>query len=629
MKKKMIAFLIIAVGLFASVINPVTIGRASAKTYSAQQLMKSLGIMRTDKGYLSNEAENVSRSQFAQLLVNASTYKEKISRETNVSLYSDVPKEHWAAAYIQTAISNGWMSGYLDGSFRPDKGVTLQEAVKGVITLLGYTSRDFSGNIIGGQMTLYQSKGLDKNIRKTRTQYLTVKDCNNLFYNLLSATTKEGVVYAQTLGYTIDSNGNVDYLSIVNNDVEGPIIADDNWKSEIPFPLSRATIYLDETKAYLNDINDYDVIYYSSDLETVWAYDNKVTGTLEKVSPNRLNPQSVTVAGKEYTFETSIASVEFSTLGNVKEGDLVTLLLGKNDEVASVIDTYDYDTAIAGIALESGTHLVEDPDRGLYSTEYVVFVDAAGNEHKIDYDDTFFSIYKGDLVRVSYEDGVASVNVLENHNTDFGDYKFSMDGNSLGGVALASNVKIIDYNDGNYTRIYPSRLGNVRINSAMILYAEKNERGAISQLILDNVTGDTYDYGILTGFTYPMGAKSNNYIYEFLIDGKSGSVTGDIVSDYNTEIGPKGFLIRDNELIAIKGLTEVTVQSIGSTYVQDTKTKYLLAEDCAVYFYKDGIYTKTTIDKVTDLMKFKMSAYYDKEEAYGGRVRVIIVENKN
>ena len=82
-------------------------------------------------------------------------------------------------------------------------------------------------------------------------------------------------------------------------------------------------------------------------------------------------------------------------------------------------------------------------------------------------------------------------------------------------------------------------------------------------------------------------------------------------------------------MIAIKGLTEVTVQSIGSTYVQDTKTKYLLAEDCAVYFYKDGIYTKTTIDKVTDLIKFKMSAYYDKEEAYGGRVRVIIVENKN
>ena len=70
--------------------------------------------------------------------------------------------------------------------------------------------------------------------------------------------------------------------------------------------------------------------------------------------------------------------------------DLVTLLLGKNDEVASVIDTYDYDTAIAGIALESGTHLVE-----IQIVDFIplnmVFVDAAGNEHKIDYDDTFLA----------------------------------------------------------------------------------------------------------------------------------------------------------------------------------------------------------------------------------------------
>lgn len=627
MGKKFIAWLIIASSLLMTLSSSTSVSRVSAKSDNASQIMKTIGIMKTDQGYLSVASDIVSRGQFAQLLVNASSYKGKVAKETNVSLYGDVQKDHWAAAYIQIAINNGWMSGYLDGNFRPEKGITLQEAVKGVITLLGYSNHDFSGNILNGQMALYQSKGLDKNIKKTRTQYLTVKDCNNLFYNLLSATTKEGMVYAQTLGYSVDAKGNIDYMSVVNNDLEGPIIVDDNWKSEIPFSLSKATVYLDDMRAGLKDISDYDVIYYSEDLETIWAYDNKVTGTIDQVYPDSINPQSVRVAGKEYTFETSEASMAFSTLGNVKKGDIVTLLLGKNDAIASVISTYDYDTAITGIAVEKGTELIEDSNGILSSSDYVVIVNAAGNQHKVHYDNTMLTLYEGDLVRVTYSDGKTSVSKLGSHEPGLNDYLFSADGNYLGSTPLTSNVKILDINEGKYVNVYPSRLANIRINSGMVLYSEKNESGAITQLILDDVTGDTFDYGILTAFTYPMNAMSNAYTYNYLIDGKSGSVVGDIVSDYDTEIGPKGFLIIDHELVEIKGLTKVTVQSLHSTYIQNSSKKYPLAEDYDVYIYKDGEYMATTIDKISNLSKYKLSAYYDKEPAFGGRVRVIIAEN--
>lgn len=628
MGKKFIACLIIAVSFVMAVSSPITTSMVSAKSDNVSQIMKSVGIMKTDQGYLSEASDIVNRGQFAQLLVNASIYKGKVAKETNVALYGDVKKDHWAAAYIHTAINNGWMSGYLDGSFRPEKGITLQEAVKGVITLLGYTNQDFNGNILNGQMALYQSKGLDKNIKKTRTQYLTVKDCNNLFYNLLNATTKEGKVYAQILGYTVDAKGNIDYMSIINNDLEGPIIADDDWKSEIPFSLSKATIYLDDMKSSLKDIRDYDVIYYSEDLETIWAYDNKVTGTLEQVYPDSINPQSVRVAGKEYTFETSEASIEFSSLGSVKKGDIVTLLLGKNDAIASVISTYDYNTSITGIVVEKGTEMVEDENGILDSSEYVVIVNAAGNQYKEHYNDAMLTIDKGDLVRVTYTDGNASVTKLGSHEPGFDDYVFSADGSYLGSTPLASNVKILDINDSRYVNVYPSRLADVWISSGMVLYSEKNESGAITQLILDNVTGDTYDYGILTALTYPMNAMSNAYTYSYIINGKSGSVVGDIVSDFNTEIGAKGFLIINNELVKIKGLKNITVHSIKSTYVQDATNKYPLAEDYGVYIFKDGAYVPTTIEKISNLSKYKLSAYYDKEPAYGGRVRVIIAETK-
>ena len=627
MGKKGIALFAIAVSLFTAILSPAAAGKASAANNSADQLLKTLGIMKTDVGYLEDDSDNVTRSQFAQLLVNASIYKGKIPKESNLSLYSDVPSSHWAAGYIQTAITKGWMSGYLNGTFKPDKGITLQEAVKGVITLLGYTSSDFTGNIMGGQMALYESKELNKNIRKSGTQYLTVRDCKNLFYNLLHATTKDGMIYAQTLGYTVDSNGNLDYLSVVNHGVEGPIIADDDWKSEIPFSVSKAICYLDGAKAGLSDIGDYDVIYYSKELETIWVYDNKVTGVLEGIHPDQLNPQSVTVAGKEYTFETSEASIAFSTLGNVKEGDLITLLLGKNDTVVSAINTYEYDTAITGIALETGTHLAKQADGAYVSTEYVRFVDAAGNEYKQDYDNTLLTIYKDDLVRVTYEDGKASVSVLKDPGTEFDSYTFRADGSYLGSTPFASNVKILDISGGKYVSVYPSRLGSVIINRGMILYCEKNERGAVSQLILDDVTGDMYDYGILTEFTYPMSLKSNLYTYNYILDGKLGSVTGDIVPDYNTEIGPKGFLIAENELVGIKNLTKIAVTKIGSTFVQNAEAKYPLAGNCAVYFYLNGEYTATTIDKLSNLSRYMVSAYYDKEAAYGGSVRVIVAEN--
>jgi hypothetical protein len=348
---------------------------------------------------------------------------------------------------------------------------------------------------------------------------------------------------------------------------------------------------------------------------------------VEKISPDQLNPQSVTVAGKEYTFETSEASIAFSTLGGVKEGDHITLLLGKNDAVASAISTYKYDTTITGIALETGTHLAKQEDGAYVSTEYVRFVDAAGNEYQQDYDNTLLTIYKDNLVRVTYKDGKASVSVLEDANTEFDGYTFRADGSHLGSTPLASNVKILDISEGKYANVYPSRLGSVIINDAMIRYCEKNERGAVSQLILDDVTGDAYDYGILTEFAYPMSSKSNLYTYGYILDGKPGSVTGDIVPDYNTDLGPKGFLIVDNELVGMKNLTKIAVTAIGSTYVQNSTAKYPLADNCAVYFYLNGEYTKATMDNLTNLSRYKVSAYYDKEAAYGGSVRVIVAEN--
>lgn len=626
MQKKLLSALLALLLLVLAIASPANKVQAATSTNNAIKVIDTLGIMKTDKGDLSKGTTKVTRAQFAQMLVNMSSYKGKVSAECNVSLFSDVSKKYWAAGYIQTAINQGWMSGYLNGKFMPNTSITLKEAVNGVLKLLGYTNSDFSGNVVSGQMVLYNTKELNKNITKTKNQQLTVEDCKNLFYNTLTATTKDGKIYGETLGYTINSNGEIDYLTLVNANMEGPIIADSNWKSEIPFALADTVYYKNGSTSSFSDIEEYDVLYYSEYLKTIWAYDTKITGTLQAVSPNRLSPTAITVAGKDYTLGTNDMKIEFSTLGSVDIGDVITVLLGKDETIVGVLNLDEFNTTITGIVLSTGTHLVEDAKGDYASTNYVTYVDAKGNEYQQDYDKNKLYFNEGEIVRVTYQDGVSQVSKYDLGSVSFGTNTFSQDGSKLGSLKLASNVKILDLYDDQYISVYPSRLANVTLGSSTVNYYAVNDVGEITELILNNVTGDLYDYGVLTGITYQQGENVN---VSYVIDGKTSTNTVSINANYNLEEGPKGFLFSSNKLSSTISLNEVNVTSISKTTVQDSSTKYKLSENVQAFYYNDGSYISTTVDKISNLTKYKLTAYYDRTISSGGCVRVIVAENIN
>lgn len=103
---------------------------------NAVQMVQALGILDG-----TNLTGAVSRAEFANMLVAASSYKDSISGEgSGYSLFKDVKSGHWASEYIRCAVSEGWMTGYTDGTFRPDQTVKLEEACSAVLKLLGYDS---------------------------------------------------------------------------------------------------------------------------------------------------------------------------------------------------------------------------------------------------------------------------------------------------------------------------------------------------------------------------------------------------------------------------------------------------------------------------------------------------------
>ncbi len=55
------------------------------------------------------------------------------------AVFSDVPKDHWAAGYIGAFAKLGILSGYSDGSFRPEKTVSYDELFKIATLMMGYS----------------------------------------------------------------------------------------------------------------------------------------------------------------------------------------------------------------------------------------------------------------------------------------------------------------------------------------------------------------------------------------------------------------------------------------------------------------------------------------------------------
>lgn len=337
MAKKVLIMLLAMVIIIAMLPADTIVKAKTTNSDYAEKVMNTLGIMSTVGKKNADVNDYVTRAEFAQMLINLSIYKDTVSDKTNMSLFKDVKKSYKGAAYIEFAVSQEWMSGYINGTFKPKQAITLQEAINGVIHLLGYTDNDFISNKEEEKMSLYTSMKLDDNITKTKTQKLTRKDCMNLFYNTLTATTKDNMLYATKLGYKINTDGEVEYLGIVSGEMDGPIIADFNWTGKIPFDVDSATYYRDDYVSSKGAIQDQDVLYYSAKLKTVWAYSEKVTGVLKKVSPSRLNPTEVTVGNHTYVISGQDMAYRFSTQGGLEVGDVITLLLGKEDKIVGVI----------------------------------------------------------------------------------------------------------------------------------------------------------------------------------------------------------------------------------------------------------------------------------------------------
>ena len=309
--------------------------------------------------------KNISRAEFALMAVRASKYKNMLTKNSNIALYSDVDRNSEYASAIKIASEKGWMSGYLGGKFMPDKDISLQEAIKVLLYMLGYKAEDFAGDQLNKRVTLYNNLGLGEFVLKGSNDSISRADAVNLFYNLFKTKMPEGGnAYITVLGGSLTSDGEVNALSFADNSLKGPYVVNSLQKLNkvASFPLKEASLYLNGSAVSYDVLSsamqssDFGlVIYYSSVGKAVWAYNGSsdtgkqvVHGEISNIyyeSSSTLTPSAVTLKDSDIQYKLSSADMQFafSIYGSLKVGEDVVLIVEKTtaadgEDIYTVVD---------------------------------------------------------------------------------------------------------------------------------------------------------------------------------------------------------------------------------------------------------------------------------------------------
>lgn len=322
---------------------------------SEQEIITTVGILGIMNGDYYGDLhldDYVTRAEFTKITLCTSSLKDSVNSSGQISPFSDVLPSHWASGYIITAVSNNYLRGYVDGTFRPDKYVTLEEAATVMLRVLGYSGLD-SGKYPDAQLAKYTELNMNNGISALRGQALTRRECMYLAYNVLCTETSTGQTQCQTLGYTTDSNGRIDYLALISSNMEGPVTvnADGSYTDRIGIEYARARFYRDGKPVAAQALEVYDQVYYNRDIRTVWAYSDKTMGLvnsvcvagISSVSPDYSgaaaggDSNSIIVNGTAYKLGNDEVSRKFATDGSIKCDDFVMLMLDKDGNVGDAV----------------------------------------------------------------------------------------------------------------------------------------------------------------------------------------------------------------------------------------------------------------------------------------------------
>jgi hypothetical protein len=166
--RKVLSFVLVlalVLGSFSMAFAAPFSDMASEKSSEAVSVLKDLGVVAGYPDGTFRPDQIVTRAEMARFII-ASLGLEQFATGTT-SKYPDMVQAPWAQGYVAYATSIGFISGYPDGTFKPNQQVSYQEAASMLVRALGYTEAFLPGGWPAEWMIKANSLGIFDGVSMT------------------------------------------------------------------------------------------------------------------------------------------------------------------------------------------------------------------------------------------------------------------------------------------------------------------------------------------------------------------------------------------------------------------------------------------------------------------------------
>ena len=366
------------------------------------------------------------------------------------------------------------------------------------------------------------------------------------------------------------------------------------------------TIYKNGEAASADDLAKYDVATYDAANAAILVSDRRITGVIEAVYPSMDAPQTVTVSGAEYPV-TELAQGDFAKLSL---GRTVTLLLTTDASVAAAETAAKYKSDMIGVLSENsdGTYTVS------LAGGFALTGECSDAEER--YIGTLVSVRSSGSGKIS----VSPISASESYG------RLDLDGMSLGSYEIAPGAAVYEW--AGRGRVTEISLGDISwtdtVGASSVSYAHLNSSGQADVILLKNVTGAAYTYGLAS----VSGGRLS-------VENSSGS-TGELSGAGNVRAGAfvgaaytaSGVAV---DVITLRGRSVERSDFVGGEYVEIDGVLYRISDDVQVYnsttgsWYTDSASLGTALEQAL-AYSGDITVYYDRGAEDGGCIRAVAVE---
>lgn len=388
------------------------------------------------------------------------------------------------------------------------------------------------------------------------------------------------------------------------------------------------TMYKNGLSATAADIRQYDVATYDANARVLQVSDLKLTGIYEDASPSPSSPTSITLMGQSFP----LLSTAWNDFSSFKIGDQVTLLLTADGMVAGAVSANMVKSDAVGVASISGTTATVTLLPSGFKVSGQVSSGAAER-----YDGQLVSVTSNTKERLSLSaiSGSAAKADLDVAQRRLGDRD------------VAENVVVYDrVQNGQAVEVAYNSLTQSTISRNKISFVSYDYAGRVRCMILDDVTGDAYDYGY---FYFERGEEGEDYKYADTLCVRQAPEDGgkdDSYSDKGAFLGsvrigsPGGVALipratghdpayRVAATVVLQELTHVTRSAFDPEEMTVTVAgvSYPVSDNVQCYnkttktWFQPGKEGMDAARAYSD----NLTLYYDRDPNQGGKIRMIVV----